>query len=419
LLTEVYTSSLVDVWLMLRDVESGGERNRAGAFLDIGERKRTEEQFRQTQKLESIGLLAGGIAHDFNNLLTGIMGNASLALEEAGEDIADRLQTIISNGERAAHLTRQLLAYSGKGQFIVEDLDLSRAVREMVDLFRLSIPKSIELRLDLRERLPWVAMDPGQLQQVVMNLVINAGEAIGEGNPGRISVSTEVCNVERGFVDALGEDVAPGRYVCLEVTDTGPGVDDRMKSKIFDPFFTTKFTGRGLGLAAVSGIVRSQKGALVLRSAAGQRTAFRVFFRVAQTRRKQGEQESQDSTRVTILVVDDEESVRKFISAVLQRHGFRVLEANDGSEALAVCEKERQSLRIVILDLIMPVMSGSEFLAHIKHDRPDLKVLLTSGYGEPEARRLCAAYEGAAFIQKPYTAQQLEEIVENLLQSAG
>jgi signal transduction histidine kinase len=215
-----------------------------GVQTDITEQKKAEDCLRQSQKLESIGLLAGGIAHDFNNLLTGVMGNASLLLEDASPERAEFLRSIIASTERAAHLTRQLLAYSGKGQFIVRELDVSQAVNEMADLVQFSIPKSASLALNLERRLPFVAMDPGQLQQILMNLVINAGEAIGDGNPGRITVTTSMASIQSPFTDELGAKIAPGRYVRIEVRDTGSGIDPEKKAKIFDPFFTTKFVGR-------------------------------------------------------------------------------------------------------------------------------------------------------------------------------
>src|SRR5581483_846168 len=199
------------------------------AFVDISERKRTEEHLRQSQKLESIGLLAGGIAHDFNNLLTGVMGNASLLLEDAPPEWAEPLRSIVAATERGAHLTRQLLAYSGKGQFIVRELDVTQAVNEMADLVQFSIPKSVSLALNLERRLPLVAMDPGQLQQILMNLVINAGEAIGDGNPGRITVTTSMADITAPLTDELGEEVAAGRYVCIEVRDTGCGIAPEKK----------------------------------------------------------------------------------------------------------------------------------------------------------------------------------------------
>jgi PAS domain S-box-containing protein len=381
-----------------------------GSCTDIHDRKREEERQRQTQKLESIGLLAGGVAHDFNNLLTGIMGNASLALEEAGPAAEDKIRRILDGAERAAHLTRQLLAYSGKGKFFVADLDLSQSVHDMLDLLRLSVSKSIDIKLDLQERLPVVSCDPGQLQQLVMNLVINAGEAIGEGRPGVVSIATGVRDIGPGFAGALEEELEPGRYTWLEVRDTGSGMDEEVRRKIFDPFFSTKFTGRGLGLAAVAGIMRSLKGSVEVSSTPLRGAAFTLLFPAGKAELAPG-----DEARGTILVVDDEPEVRQFIAAVLERTKFRVLTAGDGAQGLELFEARRERIDAVILDVVMPVMGGGELLANIRERRPRMKVLITSGCAEVEARRLCDSLQGAAFLQKPYTARRLRETVEQLL----
>ncbi len=392
----------------------GGVRGCVGAFLDITEHKQSEERLRQAQKLESVGLLAGGIAHDFNNLLTGILGHASLLQSELGPGAEARVNEIVRSAERAAHLTRQLLAYSGKGQFVLCDLDVSRAVNEIVDLVHFSIPKNVELAITVQSRLPKVRMDPGQLQQILMNLVINAGEAIGEGAPGRITIATSLVDLDQPFVDATGVEVRPGRYVSVEVKDTGSGVSQENRAKIFDPFFTTKFTGRGLGLSAVAGILRSQNGAMMLESVPGSGSVFRVLLPVAHEQRSASYRAAGEE-RATILVVDDEDTVRQFIGAALGRRGYRALLASDGREALAVCERERGDVAAAIVDIVMPIMGANEFLPAMKAQYPGTRLLLTSGLSESEARRLCAAHPGAVFIQKPYTAQQILDAAEKLL----
>jgi PAS domain S-box-containing protein len=396
----------------------GTVRGCVGAFLDITEHKRSEERLRRAQKLESIGLLAGGIAHDFNNLLTGILGHASLLQSELGPGAAARVNEIVQSAERAAHLTRELLAYSGKGQFVLRDLDVSRAVNEIADLVHFSIPKNIELAIAAQSRLPRVRLDPGQLQQILMNLVINAGEAIGEGVPGRITIATSLVDLDKPFVDATGVEVRPGRYVSVEVSDTGSGVSEEHRAKIFEPFFTTKFTGRGLGLAAVAGILRSQKGAMMLESVPGSGSTFRVLLPVAHEQRSASYPVGGEE-RATILVVDDEETVRRFIGEALRRKGYCALLASDGREALAVCERERGEVAAAIVDIVMPIMGANDLLPAIKARYPRMRLLLTSGYSESEARRLCAAYPGAVFIQKPYTAQQILDAAEKLLETSG
>ncbi len=389
-----------------------------GMIQDITDRKHAEDALLQAQKLESIGFLAGGIAHDFNNLLTGIMGHASMVLDEVGHRPAQRIKEVIRSAERAAKLTHQLLAYSGKGQFILRDLDVSQAVNEMSDLMQFSIPKSVALSLNLQQRLPRVRMDPSQFEQVLMNLVINAGEAIGEGKPGRISIATAITDIERNFADAIGQQASAGRYLSVEVSDTGSGIGQEAKSKIFDPFFTTKFTGRGLGLAAVAGIIRSQNGAITLESVPGGGTTFRVLLPVAECVPQSADQPD-ETGRSTILVVDDEQSVREFLVAVARRRKYRVLEASDGREALAVCDRENGNIDAAILDVVMPLMGANELLPELRARQPKMKVLLTSGYSESEARRLCAEYPGAAFIQKPYTASQVEKAICDLLGAPG
>jgi signal transduction histidine kinase len=249
---------------------------------DITDRRRFERHLQHTQKLESLGLLAGGIAHDFNNLLTGIMGNASLGLTELPDSapIRRNLREIVSASERAADLTRQLLAYAGKGRFVLERIDLSQLVREIEPLIRTSIPKMVDIQLDLGAGLPSVEADPGQIQQLVMNLIINGAEAIGEANPGAVVIRTETRDLDAEEIrrEFPNDPLSPGSYVGLEVRDTGSGMDEATRNKIFDPFFTTKFQGRGLGLAAVSGIVRAQKGAIRVYSSPGRGSSFQVLF---------------------------------------------------------------------------------------------------------------------------------------------
>ncbi len=410
-------------WFLARAVPIPDDEGRItrwyGTSTDIDDTKRAEEHLRQTQKLESIGLLAGGIAHDFNNLLTGIIGNASLALDEgAGTSAAQRIREVIRSAERGASLTRQLLAYSGKGQFIISDIDVSQAVNDIADLVQFSIPKSVELVLNVRRRLPVVQMDPSQLQQVLMNLVINAGEAIGEGNAGTVTVSTSVVQFDKPFVDAIGQEVEPGRYVRIEVSDTGSGIAEAQRSRLFDPFYTTKFTGRGLGLAAVAGIVRTQKGAITVQSEVGRGSTFNVYLPVADADAKAqaAANEPSVSGRKTVLVADDDQDVRNVIGTVLRRDGYRVILAAGGQAALDISARENGKIDAIILDIMMPAMCAKDVLPELTARRPDMRILLTTGYSEAEARRLCAAYPGAEFIQKPYTAQEITAKLKRLLE---
>jgi len=373
---------------------------------DITERKEFEEQLRQTQKLESLGVLAGGLAHDFNNLLTGIMGNASLAMEEAGDRdrTQSRLGEILHASERAALLIRQMLAYAGKGRFVVERLDLSAQVREIVPLLRTSIPKLVQLDLRLADNLPSVEADRSQLQQLIMNLAINGAEAV-DGRPGVVTITTST-----RWTDAE-------QQVLLEVADDGVGMTDEVKARIFDPFFTTKFTGRGLGLSAVMGIIRSHRGTISVNTSPGRGTTFTVVLPAAAGDLPQAGAPAETELRGygNILVVDDEELVRNMARFTLERYGYTVELANDGSEAVALFASRPDDFAAVLLDLTMPVMRGEDALRAIRQVRPSVPVVLSSGYTEADAMSRFADAAPAGFLQKPYTATALARRLKQAL----
>ena len=374
-----------------------------------------ERRMLDAQKLESIGLLAGGIAHDFNNLLTGVLGNASLACELAppGTPLAACLHEIVSASERAAHLTKQMLAYSGKGQFFVEPVDLSRETADVVRLVQTSISKKVSVFLDFPKDLPKVRADKGQLQQVVMNLVVNAAEAIGDA-PGLLSVQTGMRELtDEDLRQAVPDsDLRPGRYAYIEVRDTGCGMDEETLSRIFDPFFTTKFTGRGLGLAAVGGIVRSHKGAIHVDTSPGKGSTFAVYFPVHVGKARGAGLPAKSSACETVLVVDDEPVVLRTARNALERIGCAVLSAESGPVAIDLFRQHAAEISLVILDLSMPGMSGIEVLPQLRKIRPDIPVLVSSGYSESETLRLFTGYRISGFLQKPYTSQRLVERVE-------
>jgi PAS domain S-box-containing protein len=388
---------------------------------DITETRRIEEQLRHTQKLESLGVLAGGVAHDFNNLLTGILGNSSLALDHIGENHPSHgmIEEVMNAAERAADLTRQLLAYAGKGRFVMRTLDLSDMVREISGLIQTSLPKQSQLRMQLADNLPGIDADPGQLQQIVMNLVINGAEAIGpEG--GSVLVRTGIQEVDTNYITTMstsGELLRPGRYISLEVHDTGVGMDDATLARIFDPFFTTKFAGRGLGLSAVLGIVRAHHGALKVYSKPGQGTTFKVLFPASahEIVRQSRAPKRELSGSGTVLVVDDEEIVRVTAKHTLERYGYRTMLAGDGAGALEAYRSQPADISLVLLDLTMPVMNGEETLRHLQALNPGVKVLLSSGFNEVEAVQRFAGKGLAGFIQKPYTAAGLAEKVKEVL----
>jgi PAS domain S-box-containing protein len=381
---------------------------------DVSERKKFERELQQTKRLEGLGLLAGGIAHDFNNLLTGILGNASLAYSETAADqgVRMRLREIVQAAESAAFLTRQMLAYAGRGRFVIERLDLGDLVRDISALMRTSIPRTVELKLDLAPNLPAIDADPAQIQQVVMNLVINGAEAIGENEIGRVEVKTSLRELSEGEANELLVAGQAGAYVQLEVTDTGSGMDEATKARVFDPFFTTKFTGRGLGLAAVQGIVKGHSGSIRVYTTPGHGTTFLVMFpasrRVRPAVAAAGKGEAIPAGTVA-LVIDDEEAIRTLASSVLAREGVRVMTAEDGKSGVELFREHSRVISVVLLDLMMPVMGGGDALAQIKKIDAKVPVILTSGFDEGETVRRYPGLNPQGFLQKPYTAERLVE----------
>jgi PAS domain S-box-containing protein len=381
--------------------------------LDLTERKKIETQLRQTQKLESLGVLAGGVAHDFNNLLVGILGNASLALDIISASNPNRvlLEDVVHAGQRAADLTKQLLAYAGKGRFVVEMVDISALVREIAALIQASIPKTVQLRLDLQDDLPSIEADATQLQQLIMNLIINGAEAVGDQNGG-VVVVTGVQTVDEVYLRSthMSSEISPGPYVFLEVQDSGCGMDAQTIAKIFDPFFTTKFMGRGLGLAAALGIVRGHHGAIKVYSTPGRGSTFKVLFPARQdaASANAGDSELSDvSGTGLVLVVDDEEVVRRTVKSALQRFGYTILVAENGKDGLDLFRETHDRLAAVVLDMTMPVVSGEEALRGMKLLDRNVPVILSSGFNEVEAVRRFTGKGLAGFIQKPYTARSL------------
>ncbi|RMH51289.1 MAG: PAS domain S-box protein, partial [Zetaproteobacteria bacterium] len=387
---------------------------------DITDEKKQREQLEHTQRLESLGVLAGGIAHDFNNLLTAIMGNAALARMrlDTTHPAVKMLDHVEQASERAAALCKQMLAYSGKGKFVVEAVDLSALVEEMTSLLQVSISKSVVLRLDLSRQLPPIEADVAQMQQVVMNLVINASEAIGEKS-GVITIHTGAIEVDQAYIETtyLQDRIQPGRFVVLEVSDTGCGMDEETQKRIFDPFFTTKFTGRGLGMSAILGIVRGHHGAIKLYSEPGKGTTFKLLFpcaaldptagSAARAATASGEGMAQGSG--TVLVVDDEETIRVTAAAMLEDVGFTVLTAADGAEGVELFRAHHEEIRAVLLDMTMPRMNGEEAFREMRLIDPTVRVVLSSGYNEQEATSHFAGKGLAGFIQKPYAPEALQQ----------
>jgi len=386
------------------------------------EREQMQSKLLQTQKLESLGVLAGGIAHDFNNLLTGILGNAGLALLrlDASSPARECIQRVISASERAAELTRQMLAYAGKASFEIRPISLSEHILETTHHLTATISKKVTFDLRLGDGLPAVEVDPAQIQQLAMNLIINAAESCGDG-PGTVIVSTRETIVEEGQHEQwfTGEALGPGAYVCLEVQDTGCGMDEETVAKIFDPFFTTKFTGRGLGLSTVLGIVRAHRGSLQVKSAPGQGSTFRVLLPASQ--RAVGDQTPEDrvgslSGRGLILVVDDELFVLEVARRILEGYGYDVVTAENGRQGLEIFRQRIKDIDLVLLDKTMPDLDGEETYRAMKALEPGLLAILTSGYQETEVTTHFLSHELAGFVQKPYLPETLALKVKQALE---
>ncbi len=393
-----------------------------GLIWDLTEQRRAEEDRRnlelkvvQTQKLESLGVLAGGIAHDFNNLLTTILGNVDLALSALSPASPARgfVNDIERASRRAADLCRQMLAYSGKGRFIVQPLSINDLVEEMTHLLSVSISKKAIIKYNLAHGLPAVMADATQLRQVVMNLITNASEAIGD-RTGVISLTTGAMDCDESYlkgVESGGGALPAGTYVYLEVSDTGHGMDRETMARIFDPFFTTKFTGRGLGLAAVQGIVRGHKGGLRVYSEAGMGTTFKVLLpadlRPAETVGADAPSKGTWSGHGLVLLADDEAPIRNIGRLILERLGFQVLTAADGRDALELFLKHQSEVRLVLLDMTMPHVDGEACFRELRRMVPGVKVIMTSGYNEQDVINRFVGKGLAGFVQKPYTSADL------------
>jgi len=407
---------------VIRD-DSGEVLGVFAAARDITEHKHAEERMLHAQKLESLGVLAGGIAHDFNNLLMAIMGHTDLALAGLSpvSPVRKHLEEVEKASRRAADLCRQMLAYSGKGRFVIESLDLGEVVKEMANMLAMSISKKANIQFRFSPDLPRIEADASQIRQVVMNLIINASEAIGD-NPGILSLATGAMECDRDYLRGIGEgdELPEGRYVFLEVTDTGTGMDKEMRKKIFDPFFTTKFTGRGLGLAAVLGIVRGHRGTIKVYSEVGKGSTFKVLFPATgkaaiSVNGPKVPNEGWKGTG-TVLLADDEEMVRQVGVGMLESLGFRVLTATDGQEAVEVFRTHMDEIRCVVLDLTMPRMDGEETFREIRRLHPGARVILTSGYNEQQVTQRFAGGGLSGFIQKPYKLNDFRSKLHQVLE---
>ncbi len=388
---------------------------------DVSERKRLGEQLRQAQKMEALGRLAGGIAHDFNNLLTAIISYSELLLETLGEVEPARrhAEEILRAADRAAALTRQLLAYSRQQVLAPQVLNLNTVVSGLERLLRRLIGEDIELSTALAAGLRRVKIDPGQIEQVLMNLAVNARDAMPTG--GKLSIST--ANVELDEAYAWNHvDVQPGAYVRLSVSDTGTGMSEEVRARVFEPFFTTKDVGRGtgLGLATVHGIIKQSEGHIEVESAPGQGTAFHVYIPqviepARPTMHAMPRPELLRGTE-TVLLVEDDDVVRGLMRTVLERHGYTVLEASQGIEALQLSSQHQGPLHMLLTDVVMPHMNGRQLYSQLAAHRPGLKVLYMSGYTGGAIAHLGELEPEAAFLQKPFPAEALARKLREVLE---
>lgn len=402
-------------------------------FKDLTERKRVEDerralesQIQKAQRLESLGLLAGGIAHDFNNILVGVMGNACLAIDQLPKDdpVQQRMEKIIGACQRASKIIHQILAYSGRVTADAHPLDINQLLDEMAEFLRAAVPKSVSLALAPGADLPLVDADHGQMQQVMTNLIINAVEAIGDKSGGvTIGTSSRELTPEEVLTGYPGQKMRAGRYVLIEVRDTGRGMSTDTLARIFEPFFTDKAKGRGLGLAAIRGIIHAHRGGVNVRSRVGEGTVFTIAIPASERSADQAPPSVASRARaegLCVLVVDDEEEIREVIKLVLEGRGMRVLVAEDGPEGLRLFGERSDDIDVVLLDMTMPGMSGGEVFAGMQRIDPNVRVLLTSGYSEENILARYGPAGAAGFVHKPYTTDTLvEKIVAARQGSAG
>ena len=405
---------------------------------DISERKRLEEErlemqhkLLHAQKLESLGVMAGGIAHDFNNLLMAILGNLEFALTDLGLGAKGKkaIENAIQASERSAELSHQMLIYSGSAYYAPKELDLGELAHKNEDLLRSVIPQTTTLNFKIREGSPFIRGDEDQIQRVIANLVLNASESIRDNN-GEVNLTTGVMDCDESYLSLsrLQKKPSPGRFVLLEVTDTGCGMDAETQHKLFDPFFSTKFWGRGLGMAELMGIVKGHHGAIIVESEVGKGTTIRVLFPVPKEAQDQPERVlvAVDSrapasdivaSRQTILLIEDEELVRGMVHNRLELLGYDTIAAVDGEEGVRIFRERLNEIDLVLLDFAMPRINGAEAFEELVRIKPDVKVILSSGYAEEVVLQRFPGPKPAGILHKPYKLEALKAELDRLLRT--
>ena len=413
--------STFPVEIVSQSISFQGQTAQISGFQDISNRKQAEEAKQHARKLESLSIMAGGLAHDFNNLLVAMMGQISIAKAKMDEEHAshDNLDKAIRAMETAALLTRQLLAYTGHGHFEVEPVQLNSFISQNIHHFQDSLPPNITLQANLHETLPHIQADSVQIQQIIINLLLNAADAIGS-QVGSVTLTTAPYHLTPDQIDHWqqpNETVAAGNFVLLEVADTGCGMNNVTQNRIFDPFYSTKGAGRGLGLAAVLGIVRGHKGVVKIKSQVGQGTSFRFLFPADETEPPEAEtavSQAQPDRKI-VLVIDDDKQVREAICDILELDDVAVIAAADGEEGVALFADLQAQLGLVILDLSMPGMNGIDTFAALQEIDPTVKVILSSGYTEGEVRQKMTGTQPTGYLQKPYRIETVLHTVDKYL----
>jgi two-component system, cell cycle sensor histidine kinase and response regulator CckA len=396
----------------------------AALSRDMQERKKLEEQLLQAQKMESIGVLAGGIAHDFNNILNIIQGYAFILRGHGTQDkeIGESLTVIDETVHRGSALVQQLLTLARKSTTKVESVNVNGLVEGLIPLITQTFPKTIELSRALEADLPPITADKNQIEQALLNLCVNARDAMSDA--GRLSFKTQ--SIEGATLQGFGETLG-GRYVCIEVSDTGVGMDESVQKRIFEPFFTTKNTGQGtgLGLSVVYGIVKNHNGFINVESKPESGTSFRLYFPVAQSLEKPATDEITEASfettqrpngHGTILLVEDEKNMLDLLEKILVRHGYRVLAAADGETALNIYRRSKEAIDVVLLDIGLPKMAGRDVLLNIKNENPDVKVIIASGYLEPQLKSEIDKAGVKYFLSKPYRPDEVVRTLQSLIE---